>query len=226
MENLVYLREAAGLPSVTEQQAIHRAAGQAGVDPERDRAYLDLRPRNRAGRDGGDLPERERCLKAIRRGAGDVVHIAVPGVLAVSHDDAVKVLRRIMERGASLRIASLGLTVGPGDGVAVLELAVAIAKDAAKARTARARASRAERGKVLPEVRMKATALAKEMWEAETPEGYPQHTVKAIEAATGISVSTLYRAVRSGLLKPRKAQPISIRLALANAARGRRKVTR
>lgn len=226
MENLVYLRQAAGLPPIGEQQAILRASGQKGVNPETDRAYLDTRSTKRAGRDGGDFPERDRCIRAIRKGEGDVLHIAVPGVLAVGHDDAVKTLKRILDRGASLRVASLGLTIGPGDGVAVLEMAVAIAKDAAKARTARARAKKAEQGKIQPEARIKATALAKEMWEAETPEGYSLHTVKAIEAATGISVSTLYRAVRQGLLKPRKAQPMSIRLALANAARKRKGLIR
>lgn len=227
LENLVYLREAPGLPIAAEQQAILRAAGVRGVDPDRDRAYLDNRLRGRAGRDASGLPERDRLLTAIRKGEGDVVHVAMPGVLAVSQEDAAKVLRRIMDKGASLHVATLGLTVGPGDGVAVMELAVSIAKAAGKARTARAREKRSLAAKVPPPERMKATALAKEMWEAETPEGYPTHTVAEIEKIAGISASTLYRAQRGGLLKARRPQPLSIRIALANAAKGRkRKVTR
>jgi DNA invertase Pin-like site-specific DNA recombinase len=221
MEKIVYLREAASLPTVEEQQALLRKAGVRAVNPASDRAYLDEAPRKR-GKGRPEFSERPNALRAIRAGAGDTFCVAVAAVLAVSVEDALPVLEAIAKRGASIFIASDGLTVGPQDGPGMIRLAQRIASEAAEFRTRKARAGAARAAKLGNDARRAAWALAAELWpQAEI-------SVATIKARTGIGVSTLYRAQRDGLLPAREAQPLSARLALANAARAakKRKVAR
>lgn len=219
MEKIVYLREALSLPGVPEQQAILRRADVPGVDPACDRAYLDTAPRKRKG--GRPVfEERDRAVRAIRRGAGDVVCVAYAAVLAVSVEDALPVLEEIARRGASVMVAADGLVVGPDDGAGMIRLAQRIAADAAQARTRKARAGAAQAARLGKQARQAAWALAAELW--------PQAdiSVAEIKRRTGLGTSTLYRAQRAGLLPAREAQPLSARLALANAARAAKKVRR
>ena len=219
MEKIVYLREAASLPSVEEQQALLRAAGVSGVNPASDRAYLDAAPRKR-GKARPEFEERPRAVRAIRRDAGDTFCVAVAAVLAVSVEDALPVLEEIARKGASVMVASDGLTVGPTDGAGMIRLAGRIATEAAEFRTRKARAGAARVAKQGKAARKAAWALAAELWpQAEV-------TVAEIRRRTGIGASTLYRAQRAGLLPSREAQPLSARLALANAARAAKKAAR
>jgi hypothetical protein len=88
---------------------------EGGVNPASDRAYLDEAPRKR-GKGRPEFSERPNALRAIRAGAGDTFCVAVAAVLAVSVEDARPVLEAIAKRGASIFIASDGLTVGPSGG--------------------------------------------------------------------------------------------------------------
>lgn len=219
MEKIVYLREAPSLPSVEQQQAILRRAGVSGVNPAADRAYLDTAPRKR-GKARADFEERPRAVRAIRRGAGDVFCVAYAAVLAVSIEDALPVLEEVARRGASIMVAADGLVVGPDDGPGMIRLAQRIAAEASETRTRKARAGAAKAARLGKQARQAAWVLAAELWpQAEI-------AVAEIHRRTGIGVSTLYRAQRAGLLPAREAQPLSARLALANAARAAKKVGR
>jgi DNA invertase Pin-like site-specific DNA recombinase len=217
MEKIVYLREAASLPSVEEQQAVLRRAGVAGVDPAQDRAYLDAAPRKGSK---AEFIERPRAVRAIRRGEGDLFCVAFAAVLAISVEDALPVLEEVARRGASIMVAADGLVVGPNDGPGMIRLAQRIAAEAAETRTRKARAGAARAARLGKQARQAAWVLAAELW--------PQAdvTVAEIKRRTGLGTSTLYRAQRAGLLPTREAQPLSARLALANAARAAKKVGR
>lgn len=219
MEKIVYLREAASLPGIPEQQAVLRRAGVSGVNPATDHAYLDAAPRKR-GKGRPEFEERPRAVRAIRRGGGDMLCVAYAAVLAVSIEDALPVLEEIARRGASIMVAADGLVVGPDDGPGMIRLAQRIAAEAAETRTRKARAGAARVARLGKQARQAAWALAAELW----PQ--PEVTVAEINRQTGIGVSTLYRAQRDGLLPQREAQPLSARLALANAVRAAKKVKR
>lgn len=187
-ETLVYLREAKGLPAVADQQEAIRAAGVPGVDPNRDRAYLDREPkRRRQGEDTG-LPERDACIRAIRRGAGDRVYVAEPGVLAVSLDDALTVLRQITERGAVLHIVSSGQDYRwHEDAAQAIALAIHMAEEAQQRRTKLARASALERRRRLEAKAVDIWKEAKRLWKDDAV------TVTVVSERTGLAPRTLYR---------------------------------
>lgn len=215
MADLVYLREAKGLPPLDAQQATIRAAGVAGVDPAKDQAWHDAAPKSR--RKGPDLglPQRAYMLKAVRR--GDVVVVAVASCLAASLEDALPVLEQIARQGGSVRVALDGFTVGPEDGAALVRFAQRIASEAAKRRTAAMAAGRVAKAQRSREDQGAAVKLAAELWVQ------PDVPVAAITARTGISGPTLYRWQRQGILPQRQAMPRLAILARANAAKRAKK---
>ena len=212
MADLVYLRQGTYLPSIEEQQAIIRAVGIKGVDPERDQAWADLQPkRPRKGDDLG-LPQRAWLLKAIRK--GDRVVVAAPAILAASLTDAMPVLEVIAARGGTLFVAIDSTAIAPGDDVAWLRFGQRIERDALDRRTAAMRAGRAAKVRRTAEQQAAARALARELWTR------PEVSVAQIEARTGISSPTLYRWQRDDPTWPqRESLPRTAILAKANAAR-------
>lgn len=188
---LIYLREAPGLTTVDEQQATLLPLA-AGADPGA--VFLDRTPRRRRKGDDLGLPERNRCTAAITPGV--VIHVAEIGVIGDSLPDAMAVLEAWTARGASVHVAQDDLVLAPGDGAALWRAAQRIEYDAAMRRTAAARtaqmASARQRRDTAP------WKQAKKLW-AESWGDYTE-----IAAETGISESTLRRAVRDGEFPERK----------------------
>lgn len=139
MANLIYICLRKGLPSETEQRAAMAAAGATEeelADPWRD----DCRKRVRAGLPA--QPARDYIPGAARE--GDVVMVARLGVLATTHEEALRFVSAISEHGAVLRDASSGrrYSVRPEaaqDVADALALAADIAADERRSTLAKAR---------------------------------------------------------------------------------------
>lgn len=190
---LIYLREAPGLTSIEAQrEALRSVVDQA----EPDAVFLDQGPRARRKGDNLGLPERNRCTAAITPGA--TVHVAEIGVIGDSLADAMAVLEAWTARGASLHVVADSLMIAPDDGSALWRAAQRIEQEATLRRTSAARAAQMESARKRRE--LPSWKRAKAMLEGGQDD-YP-----VIAQQTGISESTLRRAVRNDEL-PRRNRP-------------------
>lgn len=212
-EHLVYMRQGPGLPSLEEQKVLLR---RAGADPDQERAWTDLAPRQKPKPSKGDLgfPERARCIRAGRE--GDTLHIPVLGVLGVSTKDGLAVFKELSRRRVTVRVAVDGMEIAPDAGLVMVEAADRIEYESQLRRTNKARVAAGERAKLTRDQQAAQWAVAAEMWTD------PANTVKAIHAKSGISPSTLYRAAREGLLPERRAMPVKAAEALKPKRRTRK----
>lgn len=186
MANLLYICLRKGLPSEAEQRSAMAAAGATEeelADPWRD----DCRKRVRSGLPA--QPARDYIPGAARK--GDVVMVARLGVLATTHEDALRFVSAIAEHGAVLHDASSGrrYSVRPEaaqDVADALALAADIAADERRASLAKARSHITQRASSKTELSPDRDAAARAVWF--------NHTLSGLEAAAqiGLPLKTCY----------------------------------
>lgn len=181
---MVYLCERKGLPSLADQQAALLAAG---LTPEEvAEAWVDRLTR----RAGASQAQRDYMIGAARE--GDEIHVSRPAVLATTEDDALRFVAAISDQGAVLCVASTGERYRtPSEahgGIAdALRLVAAIRAD--ERRAVMEKAWRGIRGKGAGKPR-----IGDERIEAARPLWFDHRlSIREVEAATGISASTLQR---------------------------------
>ena len=158
-----YIRLAAGGQPEDEQQA---ALARIEVDPAA--IYTDT-PAKRRKEGQPPFPERERLIRSLRKGQGDVVAVAEEGTLGAAPDDTLRALAQIAERGAVLKVARTGkvYTFEPS-AAQVFDLLRDGEHQRRKRRAAHARVANNKMGKGgVPALRGRKKELARKAWHTE-----------------------------------------------------------
>jgi len=142
------MREWPDGPTLSEQEAILRAAGITDFAAEGCQVCIESTPKRRGGKiDPSALKFRDALIRSLGHGEGDVLVVSHLEVLALSVPDLLAVAKRIAEKGAIIRDASRNAEYRwHPDAASIADAMEILATLHERRRMAKARRTRAEKG--------------------------------------------------------------------------------